>query len=178
MTSRIILSGFGGQGVLSAGTMIGEAGMAQGLKSTFYPSYGAEMRGGTANCHVILSDGPIASPVISSNADILIALNKPSLDKFLPRTKEDGLVLLNTSVVREAVDTGKRTVIRMPVEELALEKIGNPRMANVILLGALAKATGLLKLDELKKSIAEKFKKKGDQVVQLNWKALELGYQY
>lgn len=177
MTNKIILSGYGGQGVLSAGIMMAEAAMAEGYKVTFFPSYGAEMRGGTANCYVIISDKEIASPVVAA-ADTLIALNKPSLEKFLPRVKENGLVIVNSSSVKDNAEFGNRKAIRIPVEGLAMEKLGNPKMMNVIILGAFAKATGLLQIDKLKTSIEEKFKRKGDKIVKLNFQALELGFGF
>ena len=177
MTNKIILSGYGGQGVLSAGIMMAEAAMAEGYKVTFFPSYGAEMRGGTANCYVILSDREIASPVIAS-ADTLIALNQPSFDKFLPRVKKDGLLILNSSGIKNEAGIGERKAVRVPVEGLALEKLGNAKTMNVIILGAFARATGLLKIEKLKTSIEEKFKRKGDKIVQLNFQALELGFGY
>ena len=107
MTMKIILSGFGGQGVLSAGLLLAEAAMEEGWHSTFFPSYGAEMRGGTANCHVIISDTNIASPVVTE-ADVLIALNKPSFDKFLPAVKEGGTIIVNSSIIKEKLDELKR----------------------------------------------------------------------
>lgn len=177
MTNKIIISGYGGQGVLSAGIMMAEAAVSEGHKVTFFPSYGAEMRGGTANCYVVISDKDIASPVITT-ADTLIALNKPSLEKFLPRVKSDGLLILNSSGIKDGVDLGKKQTVRIPVEELALEKLGNSKMMNVIILGAFAKATGLLKIEKLKKSVEEKFKRKGDKIVQLNYQALELGFGF
>lgn len=177
MTNRIIISGYGGQGVLSAGIMMAEAAMAEGHQVTFFPSYGAEMRGGTANCYVVISDREIASPVIVT-ADTLIALNQPSLDKFLPRTKKDGLVLLNSSYVREGTDLGGRKTVRIPVEDLAMEKLGSTKVINVIILGAFAKATGLLTADKLKKSVEEKFRRKGEKIVDLNYRALDLGFGF
>jgi 2-oxoglutarate ferredoxin oxidoreductase subunit gamma len=175
MIERVIVSGFGGQGVLSAGVMMCEAGVTQGYQSTFFPSYGAEMRGGTANCNVILSDKLIPSPVIVVS-DTLLALNMPSLVKFLPRVKDKGLIILNSSIIKEEINCGNRKLIKIPVEELALEKLGNPKVANSIIIGAYIKATGNLQIDHMKKAIEEKFSKKGAKIIDLNFKALELGY--
>lgn len=176
MTQRIILSGFGGQGILSAGLLIAESGVHEGWNATFFPSYGAEMRGGTANCNVILSDGEIASPIITMG-DTLIAMNKPSLDKFITKVKPDGLVIINSSVIKGDVDVGGRTLVSLPFEGIALEKLGSPKSANVIVIGAFTKVTGALHLDNIKHAIEKKFAEKGEKVIGLNFKALDLGYQ-
>lgn len=172
---KIILSGFGGQGVLSAGIMLGEAAVLTGKNATFFPSYGAEMRGGTANCNVILSDGPIASPVISK-ANTLIALNQPSLNKFKGNVIPGGLMLLNASMIQSEEGLEGFRIIRIPVEDLAFKELGNPKVANSIIIGAYIRATGVLKLEDVKKAIQEKFGKKGQKVVDLNFKAIDLGY--
>lgn len=176
MTQKIILSGFGGQGILSAGLLIAESAVVEGWNATFFPSYGAEMRGGTANCSVILSDKEIASPIITMG-DTLIAMNKPSLDKFLSKVKPDGLVIINSSVIKGDIDVGGRTLISLPFEGIALEKLGSPKSANVVLIGAFTKVTKSLKLENIKHAIEKKFADKGEKVVNLNYQALELGYQ-
>ncbi len=174
MTQKIIISGFGGQGVLSAGLLIAESAVEEGWNATFFPSYGAEMRGGTANCHVIISDSEIASPIIKS-ADTLIALNSPSVDKFLPLLKKDGLLLVNSSVVSGNLDAGARKVVELPLDSLALEKLGNSKSANVIIIGAFAKLTNVLKPEKIKSAIEKKFASKGGKIIDMNLRALELG---
>jgi 2-oxoglutarate ferredoxin oxidoreductase subunit gamma len=175
MKEEVIISGFGGQGIISAGLMLAEAAVLEGLQATFFPSYGAEMRGGTANCHVIISDKKIASPIVAM-ADTLIALNEPSIEKFLPMVKENGYVIVNSSVVKKDFDFGKRRVIKAEFEDIAFEKLGNSKMANVITLGLYIKAKNLsLKIDEIKEAIKLKFGKKGEKIVNLNFQALELG---
>lgn len=174
MTHKIIISGFGGQGVLSAGLLIAESAVEEGYNATFFPSYGAEMRGGTANCHVIISDGEIASPIIKK-ADTLIALNSPSLDKFVPLLKEDGLLLLNSSVVTQKVNQDKITTVEIPLDSLALEKLGNSKSANVIIIGAFAKLTGILDAVKIRHAITKKFASKGSGIIDMNMRALELG---
>jgi len=177
MIQKIILSGFGGQGVLSAGLMLAEAAMLGGLSSTYFPAYGAEMRGGTANCSVVISDNAIASPIVTE-IDILIALNKPALEKFSPRVKDGGVIIYNSSLIKEKYESPNVKAIAVPAEDLALEKFNNPKIANVIILGAFIKQTGTIKMEKLKESIKEKFNKKGEKIIQLNYLALELGYNY
>jgi 2-oxoglutarate ferredoxin oxidoreductase subunit gamma len=177
MTQKIILSGFGGQGILSAGLMLAESAVREGYEATYYPTYGAEMRGGTANCHVILSKNFISSPIIGQ-ADTLFALNAASLAKFAPRVRKDGIVIVNSSVVTGKVEVPGCRVVTIPVEELALEKLNDSRVANVIMIGAFAKLVDFLKFDELKAAIAEKFARKGKQLIELNFRALEMGYHY
>lgn len=177
MTQKIILSGFGGQGILSAGLMLAESAVSVGYEATFYPTYGAEMRGGTANCHVILSKKYISSPIIAE-ADTLFAMNAVSLTKFASKVKKGGLVIVNSSVVTGKTEVPGCRVVTIPVEELALEKLNDPRVANVIMIGAFSKLVDFLKLEELKSAIAEKFARKGKQVIELNYRALEMGYNY
>ena len=176
MIERIIVSGFGGQGVLSAGLMLAESAVHIGLEATFMPSYGIEMRGGTANCHVIISDKQIGSP-ITSDADTLIAFNEPSLLKFAGQVRKDGLIMINSTVAKKDYDFPGRKVVKVPMESMALEKLGNQKMANVIMIGRLIREKSFITLDELKRVINEKFLKKGEKVVNLNYQALELGYQ-
>ena len=176
MIERIIISGFGGQGVLSAGLMLAESAVHIGLEATFMPSYGIEMRGGTANCHVIISDKKIGSPIITE-ADSLIAFNEPSIQKFAGRVRKDGLIIINSSVAKEEYDFPERKVVKVPMESMALDSLGNQKMANVIMIGKFIREKAFITLDELKRAINEKFLKKGEKVVKLNYQALELGYQ-
>ncbi len=175
MSERIIVSGFGGQGALSAGLMLAEAAVRMGMEATYFPAYGAEMRGGTANCQIIISEKKIGSPILIE-ADTLFALNEPSVEKFLPMVKENGLVIINSSVVTREFDYGNRRVFKIPIEEMALENLGNVKTANVIMLGIYVKTRALVTIQAVKTAIQEKFGKKGEKVVQLNYKALELGY--
>jgi len=175
MKEKIIFSGFGGQGILSAGLMIAESALRCGYESTFFPSYGAEIRGGTANCSVIISDSKIFSPVIDQ-ADTLIAFNEPSITRFLGKVKDDGLVLVNSSTVKKQFDYGKRNVIKIPFDNLAIEKLGKAKFANVIVLGVFLHVKQLLKPEDMKKSIRELFEKKGEEIIALNFRAFEIGY--
>jgi len=175
MTQKVIFSGFGGQGIMSAGLILAEAAVLSDFNVTYFPSYGAEMRGGTANCHVTISNQEIASPIITQ-ADSLIAMNKPSLVKFSNIVKENGLIIYDSSVIKEKVDIKSKEVIEVSADEIALEKLGNPKVANIIILGVYIKKFICISLEKLKKAIFEKFKEKGEKLININYKALELGY--
>ena len=176
MNMDIILSGFGGQGVLSAGLMLSESAILECLNTTYFPSYGAEMRGGTANCHIRISDKEIASPIVLS-PDILIAMSKPALKKFMPGVKTGGGMVLFNSDSEEAVPgSEKRQFITLACEKLAVEKFGSPKSSNMIMIGAFIRVSKILSLDSIKKAILGKFGKKGQKIVDMNYLALELGY--
>ena len=138
MTTEVIFAGFGGQGVILAGKILTLAGMSEDKYVSHIPSYGAAMRGGTANCSVIVSDDEVASPVIE-NPDVVVALNKPSMVKFEPLLKKGGLLIYNSSLIDiEPTRTDIRT-IALPANEIAAD-CNNPRGANMVVLGCLAKA--------------------------------------
>lgn len=173
MQHEIIFSGFGGQGVLLIGQMVAYSAMDVGLNVTWLPSYGPEMRGGTASCTVVVSDKPIGSPVVSSPG-IAVVMNRPSLDKFGPTVKKDGLLFINSSLVD--VRSGRSDIkeILVPCNDLAA-KLGNPRAANIIMLGALIGRTKMLSEAAIKARIEYTFKKKGDDLVKFNYKAFDEG---
>ena len=157
---EMICAGFGGQGVLTTGLIIAHSAMMLGKEITWYPSYGSEMRGGTANCTIKINDGPIASPY-SKHPDIVCALNAPAIDKFEANIKPGGYLFVNASLVdndRKYRDDIK--VVKVPMTEVALEN-DNPRGANLVLLGAVAAHTGLFKLSELDEQVTAYFAKKG-----------------
>ncbi len=141
--NSIIIGGFGGQGILFLGKILAYAGMLEGKEVTWFPSYGAEMRGGTANCTVIISDELIGSPVVT-NPDILIVMNDASLNKFLPRLKQNGLFLFDSSLIREPQLEEDVENVAVPATEIS-NGIGNTKSANMVLLGALIAKTGILK---------------------------------
>ena len=160
MAKEMICAGFGGQGVLTAGMILINAGMELDKNVIFYPSYGSEMRGGTANCTVKISDGLIASP-ISKNPDILLTMNTPAIDKFEDQLKPGGLLLVNSSIVPE--DRTYRDdikVVKIPATDIAME-VNNPKGANLVMLGALAANSDLFTVDYLEKAIVSFFEKKG-----------------
>ena len=182
MKKEIIISGFGGQGVLAIGKNLVEAGLEEGLEVTWAPSYGPEMRGGTANCHVVLSDRKIGSPLVVRPTE-LIAMNGPSLEKFAHLVQQGGLILINSSVVREkAEQPGVRTLyipcgvrtLYIPCGEIA-EELGNPKVANMVMLGAYIGATGALHPDTVRSMIHHMFTGAKAKLVPLNLQALERG---
>lgn len=160
MKKEIICAGFGGQGVLTAGMILVNAGMEEGKNVLFYPSYGSEMRGGTANCTVKISDKMIASPV-SNHPDIAVTLNIPAVDKFESSLKSGGLLLVNSSIVPDEREyRSDITVIKVPANDIAAE-VQNPKAVNLAMLGALAAAVDLFTVDYLEEAILKFFEKKG-----------------
>ncbi|MFA5449720.1 MAG: 2-oxoacid:acceptor oxidoreductase family protein [Clostridia bacterium] len=173
MDEKIIIAGFGGQGVLSLGLFIAQAAIAAGKETTWLPSYGPEMRGGTSNCSVVVSDSRVASPLIPF-PDYLIAMNKPSLYKFVDKVRPNGVVIVNSSLIPDKVERTDITTIYVDAGVLAAEA-GNAKTANIVVLGAFLKQSGLFSLDLAAQVIKEKFSKK-PYVIEANLKALELGY--
>lgn len=174
MTSEIIIAGFGGQGVVSSGIIVAHAGLIEEKHVTFFPSYGAEMRGGTANCSVVVSSEPVASPIVA-NPDIVIAMNEPSLLRFEPTLKENGILLYNKTLIRST--PRRKDIIVLPIEASAVaEELGQGRIANMVMLGAMAKKSNLLTIATLKKAQRKRFTKAKDEQLKLNDSALEKGY--
>jgi len=173
MKRELVISGFGGQGGLAIGKNLAEAGMVEGLNVTWAPSYGPEMRGGTANCSVVLSDAPIGSPVFAHPSD-LIALNEPSLAKFEADVVSGGLVLVNSSVVTRVVARQDVTVYYIPCAAIA-EELGNPKVANMVMLGAYVAAAKLLKPETIESLIHTMFTGTKAKLVPLNIEAFHRG---
>ena len=169
----MIIAGFGGQGVLLIGKMLAYAGMHQGKEVSWLPSYGPEMRGGTANCTVVISDTPVGSPVIQSPR-ALLAMNLPSLDRFEPDVKPGGLIMVNTSLINRDVRRTDVVVVRVPANEMAME-MGNPRGANMIALGAFVGATKVVDLAEIDALIRDTFAAK-PKLIDVNLDAVRRGY--
>jgi 2-oxoglutarate ferredoxin oxidoreductase subunit gamma len=175
MIRRTIFAGFGGQGVLLMGYVLSHGAMHKGLNVTYFPAYGAEMRGGTANCTITLSDKKIASPV-ASNPDILVAMNFPSLEKFEPTVAKQGLVFLNASLISENLSRGDLEVLRVPTAELARE-VGSDRVMNMVMIGAFCAKTGLLTMEETFKGMEAALKGK-ERFFDLNRKGIERGFSF
>ncbi len=173
MEEKIIIAGFGGQGVLSLGQFIAYAAIADSKEVTWLPSYGPEMRGGTSNCSVVVSDEHVASPIIAT-PDYLIVMNKPSLYKFQDKVKAGGTIFVNSSLIPDKVERTDVNVHYIDAAALAQEA-GNARTANIVVLGAYIKASGLFSLELVAKMIESKFASK-PKVIPANIKALELGY--
>jgi 2-oxoisovalerate ferredoxin oxidoreductase beta subunit len=172
---RLKISGFGGQGILFMGVALAEAGMRAGRQVSWLPSYGPEMRGGTANCHVIISDKPIGSPLVSET-DVLIAMNRPSLEKFLPEVRRGGLVLYDSSLISGVTLRDDVQSVPVPATELA-DKIGNTKVANVVMLGAYLALSGLLPDETVLGAINEKAHSRPG-LAEFNTKALHTGEEF
>ena len=155
----MICAGFGGQGVLTMGLILAKIAMDEGKNVTWIPSYGSEMRGGTAICSVKITDGMVASPFIK-HADIVIAMNQPSLDKFMPMLRPGGTLMVNTTIVKDAVRRDDIEVYGVDATEIAQQE-QNARGANIVMLGALASAGKLLTHDVIEKGIEAFFASKG-----------------
>ncbi len=173
MIDKIILAGFGGQGVLFIGKILAYAGMLDGREVCWIPSYGPEMRGGTANCSVILSDKAINSTVLEC-ADAGIVLNQPAYEKFMPFIKPGGVLVVNGSVVKADHCRADIRLVRVPAGELAAEA-GNPGLANMVCLGALVNYLQTANLASIERSIDEVVGKKKPQLREANLQAVKLG---
>lgn len=170
---KIIIAGFGGQGVLSLGQFIAYAALYENKAVTWLPSYGPEMRGGTANCSVVVDDTEVASPIIAT-PDCLIAMNKPSLDKFVNAVRPGGLIIVNSSLIADKVERTDVKVCYVDANNLAIEA-GNVKTANIVVLGAYTKYSGLFERDVMLKTIENVFSNK-PKVIPANIKAFDIGY--
>lgn len=155
---EIIFAGFGGQGILSMGKFLAYAGMDNDMNVSWCPSYGPEMRGGTANCSVILSDNDIGSPIVTA-PDTVVVMNRPSYEKFEPILKKGGILIADSDLISEETKRDDITMIKIPAQSIAAE-IGSKTIANMVLLGALVKKTGIVSVEDLLKSLKEHGKEK------------------
>jgi len=174
MQKDIILAGFGGQGILLIGKMLAYAGMHEGREVSWLPSYGPEMRGGTCNCTVVISDRPVGSPVIQ-RPEAVLAMNLPSLDKFEPDVRPGGFLLINTSLIERKSTRDDVEIIEVPANEIAQE-LGNPRGANMVALGAYIGATGAVSLEQVENVIRSTFAAK-PSVIDVNLEAFHRGVE-
>lgn len=174
MYQEIILAGFGGQGVLLIGKLLAHSGMNMGNNVTWMPAYGPEMRGGTCNCTVVISEKNIGSPM-SKHPHGLIALNLPSLDKFEDSVKKDGVIVVNTSLINRKVKRSDVKVVEVPANEIAIE-CGSAKAANMVALGSYIGATEVVPLEMVKEILSEIFASK-PKLVEVNHKALTKGYE-
>lgn len=172
----IIIAGFGGQGILLAGEVLAHAFMLAKKNVTWYPSYGAEMRGGTVNCEIVTSDIEV-SAVNKKEADFIIVLNQLSFDKFLPRLKKGGSVIANSTLVKEIKSRVDINYFFAPISALANE-LGEIRIANIISLGILAKISQLTSTETLHKALENILPEHRKNLLPLNLKALEIGFNF
>ncbi|MEN6368498.1 MAG: 2-oxoacid:acceptor oxidoreductase family protein, partial [Thermotogota bacterium] len=172
MERSVIIAGFGGQGVLLAGKILAQAGMDHGLEVTWLPSYGPEMRGGTANCTVVLSDAPVGSPIVDE-PNAVIVLNRPSLEKFEAIVAKGGTIIVNASLIDQKVGRKDVAAHYVPINDIAL-KLGDARAVNMVALGAYLRATGTVPLDAVKQAMARALEDSGKgKFVPMNDKALD-----
>jgi len=168
-TSKMFFAGTGGMGILLMGQIVGTAAIAEDKAVTFFPSYGPEMRGGTANCTVIVSDSEISSPLVHE-ADVVVAMTLPSMLKFEPTLKPGGTLFINSSLVREAPKRSDIKVIEVAASEIAHD-MGETRVANIIMLGAFVRATNIISGENAEKVIRDYFGEKKAALVDINLKA-------
>ncbi len=176
MTSEIICAGFGGQGVLLMGQIVAYAGMVEDKNVSWMPSYGPEMRGGTANCCVIVSDEPVGSPVVTE-ADAVIVMNKPSLDKYESFLKPGGRLFINSSLIDKKATRDDVTVHYVPVNDIAAE-LGNPRVANIVMLGAYIASSGAVNKESVIKAVEYVLGKGKAHLIPINEKAFDEGAKH
>lgn len=173
MQTDVIIAGFGGQGVMLMGKMLAYGGMREGKQVSWLPSYGPEMRGGTANCTVVISDKPVGSPVVGRPMAV-IALNLPSLDKFEPMVQQGGVLLINSSLINRTSPRRDVVVVDVPANELAV-KLENPRGANMVILGAYLGASHALTLETVSDIVRETFADK-PKTIDPNLRTLAEGF--
>jgi len=175
MTHEIIMAGFGGQGIMLMGQLLAYAGMLENKHVSWIPSYGPEMRGGTANCSVIISDEPIGAPIVSEPTAV-VAMNLPSLDKFELLLSSGGTLIINSSLIERGALRSDVTAYQVPSNDIASE-LGNLKVANMVVLGTLIAATGAVSEQSVLKAFSKMFAKK-PELVPINEKAIRYGFQY
>lgn len=174
MDERVIMAGFGGQGIMAMGKLLAYAGMLENKEVTWLPSYGPEMRGGTANCDVMVSDTMIGSPVISKDATAAIIMNLPSLEKFENEVMPGGKIIINKSLIDEKTSRNDIDAYYVPVNELASE-LGNAKVSNMVMLGAYIELTKVVEIDSILKAFLKVFGENKTHLVPLNKEALLKG---
>jgi 2-oxoglutarate ferredoxin oxidoreductase subunit gamma len=171
--AEVIISGFGGQGALFAGQLLAYAGIAENLQVTWIPSYGPEMRGGTANCTVIVSEEDIGAPIIR-NPSVAVILNLPSMEKYGPLVKPGGVLIVNESLVPMRSEREDIRIIYIRASDISTD-LGNPRMANLVLLGALVQATGVVSLKTVASELGKHISERHRRWLEPNRQALQKG---
>ncbi len=173
MTHEIVMAGFGGQGVMAIGKIIAEAGLKEGKNVSWLPSYGPEMRGGTASCNVIVSEDPVGSPIVTAATEAIV-LNRPSLDKFEKDVIPGGMLFINSSLIDKKSTRDDIKVYYVPANDIANE-LGNGKVANMVMLGAYIEATKAISQETIMEIITEMFQAKKASVIPLNKEALNKG---
>jgi len=176
MQTEVFLAGFGGQGVMFAGQVLSYAAMDVGKEVTWIPSYGPEMRGGTANCTVVIADEEIGSPLVQDPPGVIV-MNLPSLDKYEPTVKPGGVLIVNSSMVDRKVNRSDITTVALPCNEIA-EEAGDKRMANMVATGALLALMPVLKLEEIESALKAHMPGRHQNLLAKNIDALKRGAAY
>lgn len=176
MQTEIIIAGFGGQGVLFAGQLLAYAAMDEGKEVTWIPSYGPEMRGGTANCTVVIADEEIGSPMVR-HPKAVIAMNLPSLDKYEPQVAPGGLMVINSSIINRAPTRTDIKAVMVPGNEIA-ETLGDRRMTNMVLLGALLANLPVLSIEALERALKGHLPARHQRLLPTNLQAIAQGASY
>ena len=175
-TTQILIAGFGGQGVLFAGKFLAYKGLMEDLQVSWVPSYGPEMRGGTANCSVIISDTPVGSPIITT-PDVLVAMNLPSLQKFVDTVVPGGHIFVDSTLITEKVERTDVQVHYIPATQMAKDA-GFSTLANMILTGKVIKESGCVAFEGNKETLEAFIPAKKANLIDLNCQALQTGYDY
>lgn len=173
---KLVSAGFGGQGVLTLGQMVALMAMKKNLQVSWLPSYGPEMRGGTANCHVVVDEHEVGSPLIADGITHLLALNQPSVEKFVPHCTKDAVIVVHSALTHPIEVLPTQTYIALDFTQLA-QDLGNTKVQNMIALGALVACMPEFSEDDARAAIDEKFGLKSPQLTQLNHQALHHGYE-
>ena len=175
MTTNILISGFGGQGVLFTGKFLAYEGLLENKEVTWLPSYGPEMRGGTASCSVIISDDPIGSPLVPK-PDVLIAMNLPSLDKFEKDVVPGGLIFYDSSLIGREVERMDVKAFAIPATKMASDE-GVTTLANMIVMGKMLKETGMFPAETIDKTLAKVVSARKLDLLEMNKKAIQMGFE-
>ncbi len=176
MREEFILAGFGGQGILFCGKLLAFTGMHNGLHITFMPSYGAEVRGGTAHCHVVIADEPVASPVVD-NPSICITMNSMAMDKFSPRIRAGGLLVINSSLIDTKPQRRDIELLEVPATQLA-DDLGDLRVANMVILGALMAKKPIYTLEQVERALKDFLPERKRSFLEINIRAIKVGYEF
>lgn len=177
MEKDFIIAGFGGQGVLLAGEVLANGFMLDDKKVTWYPSYGAEMRGGTVNCTVVASDDEVGA-VQKSQADFIIVLNQASFDKYTSWVRKGGAIIVNSSLAKISKTRDDISYFFVPITQMAQEKLGNIKMSNILALGILSRVSKLVTLNTLERALYNVIPEHRKNLIPKNVEALQLGYEY
>lgn len=174
LNESILIAGHGGQGILFAGKVLAQAALDAGLYTTFFPSYGAEIRGGTANCTVVIADREIGSPVVQK-WDNMIILNKPSFDRFNSKSTEDASFVINSSLVKDKNSTYEKRLAYVPLSDISKKELGDTKFTNIISVGVFMKIKNLFPLKHAEEALVKMLKNKSSKMLDLNKKAFSIG---